>query len=197
MRSLLNYVGIGHVNHDGIAKRFGVSDASDLITELLKRELLEPSKDYPGHYECGPQASQFANAKFMKPINRDRADQIVRETLHRIDEANQNPEFLWSVERVSVFGSYADPTREDFADIDLAVNLERRHPELTRQQFTLLERDRALASGRQFRNYMEELFYPRREVLRFIKAKDPYLSLHTFEELKELGIEGKPLYQRS
>ena len=59
----------------------------------------------------GPAAPQFAAAKFLKPLSRDRADKIVREFLDRVDAANQKTEFLWSVDKVSAFGSDINPAK--------------------------------------------------------------------------------------
>jgi hypothetical protein len=194
VRDFLRYLDNCNMHPDGIAKRFGLPDASNFVAELMRRDLLEPCERYPGRYAQGPAAPQFAAAKFLKPLNRDRADKIVREFLDRVDAANQKSEFLWSVNKVSAFGSYINPAKAEFGDIDLAILLTPGDKDMSRDQFTRLEQQRALDSGRRFRDFSDELAFPRREVWRFIKAKVPYISLHEFDDMERLGVESMALF---
>jgi len=67
---------------------------------------------------------------------------------------------------------------------------------MSRDQFTRLERQRALDSGRRFRNFLDEVAFPTREVWRFIKAKIPYISLREFDGMERLGVESMVLFSR-
>jgi len=194
VRDFLRYLDSGDMHPDGIARRFGLRDATALVTELVKRGLLAPYERRPGRYVQGPAALQFAAAKFLKPLNREKADKIVREFLERVDAANQKSDFLWSVEKVHVFGSYINPAKDDFADIDLAILLKPRDEGMSRRQFDELEDQRAVESGRQFRNPLEKVLFPRQEVRRFLKVRNPYISLHDFDELERLGVESMVLF---
>jgi hypothetical protein len=84
----------------------------------------------------------------------------------------------------------------DFTDIDLAILLKPRDEGMTRRQFDELEDRRAVESGRQFRNPLEKVLFPRQEVRRFLKVRNPYISLHDFEELERLRVESMVLFSR-
>ena len=115
----------------------------------------------------------------LPPINRAKADAVVRGLLDRIKVVNANPELVYVVAEARVFGSYIDPEATDFADVDVAVRLEPRDPTRDRRNIVQAEQDRAALSGHSF-GLIERLSYGQTEVRRILKGRQRYLSLHTF-----------------
>jgi hypothetical protein len=85
--------------------------------------------------------------------------------------------------QLHVFGSHLSDS-PDLGDLDLVVEVEQR-PGVN----SIVEASKARfqASGRTARSYPEELMYGRTEVMRFVKGRSPYLSLHDRNELTEGG----------
>jgi hypothetical protein len=53
---------------------------------------------------------------------------------------------------------------------------------------------RADASGRHFRYWLERLAYGENEVRRLLKARSPYISIHEPRELKVTGAQSRLLF---
>jgi hypothetical protein len=50
-------------------------------------------------------------------------------------------------------------------------------------------------SGRTFSSYLDRLFYGHTEVMRLLKARSRYLSLHTMDDLEAIGAVSRILFK--
>ena len=81
--------------------------------------------------------------------------------------------------------------------MDLAVTLKSKERDARRRE--ALEHEhirRALDSGRRFRNIIEELFWPKYEVLQYLKARSRVVSLHESDDPIKLGAKRRVIYRR-
>ena len=175
------------------------TEAEKVVAELMARGWLEPAEPWPEdketYYRLGPEGSRVTAAKMLPPINRAKADAVVRGLLDRIKVVNANPELVYVVAEARVFGSYIDPEATDFADVDVAVRLEPRDPTRDRRDIVQAEQDRAALSGHSF-GLIERLSYGQTEVRRILKGRQRYLSLHTFGDLENIGAACRQLWPR-
>ena len=198
VRELLRRMGSAHWSHREIADFFHIDDvkAHALIDEMAVRGFLQESEQRPGNssrfYECGPQGSRLASARLLKPITRQKADVIIARLLQRVEMVNARPELLERVCEVRVFGSYLEE-RDDFGDIDVAVRTERK--EGSGKDWVRESLRRAEMSGRTFSSYLDQLFYGHTEVMRLLKARSRYLSLHTMDDLEAIGALSRILFK--
>jgi predicted nucleotidyltransferase len=128
---------------------------------------------------------------FVPRLDRTKTEALLKDVLGRVEVLNRNAELLFWITEVRVFGSYLTDS-VDLGDIDLAIKMERdqRVREWAEACLSLAEK-----SGKTFSNYLSELCYPEQEVLRRIKNRSPYVSVHFVEELDrnpEMG--GKTIY---
>lgn len=65
----------------------------------------------------------LANASAAKPVHRATAEKALASFLQRVEQAATDPMNLWIVDRVVLFGSMIDATRQRVSDVDLAVRL--------------------------------------------------------------------------
>ena len=117
-------------------------------------------------------------ATAAKPIRRSTADRLVNEFLSRVEKVNGEPSFLYEVRKATIFGSYLTDA-EELGDVDIAVELASKiadKHERQRQEDAKIHEARA--QGRSFSNMVAELFWPYVEVMRFLRARSGYLSLH-------------------
>ncbi len=60
----------------------------------------------------------LAKARIGKPMPRQKAAQLLDELLDRAATVNADHDSLFSVERIELFGSFADPDRQEVGDVD-------------------------------------------------------------------------------
>ncbi len=113
---------------------------------------------------------------------RMRADQIIADLLKRVQEVNANMGYLYRIYMVIVYGSYVRN------EVSLsAISLDKKWPQ---NEHRRRENERirlARDHGRTFSNLVEELFWPRNEVILRLKARTRGLSLHMMDDF--LGME--------
>jgi hypothetical protein len=165
------------------------------IEEMAASGFLEKSETASGDrqwYECGAQGLRLASARLLKPITRQKADDIIAALLQRVEWVNAQPELLEHVSEVRVFGSYLEE-RHDLGDVDVAVRTERK--EMPGKNWVRESMRRADGSGRVFRNYLDYLSYGHTEVMRLLKARNRYLALHGMDDLEGIGAPSKILFK--
>jgi len=175
-----------------VMARLGLNEneAIVLLQKLMDEGYIEPGED-PGDYALLPLGNALGHAKFLKPISRFRAEEIVRQLVERIEAVNANAELTYFVSEVIAFGSYADPEARDVADIDIVMDLSPRPPISNVTQANLA---RSKQSDRSPRSFLDELFFGKYEVIRLVKTRVAYISVHEAEDL-ELAKFTKALFQ--
>lgn len=120
----------------------------------------------------------LALASAAKPILRNTAEKKINEFLARVKEVNSNEYYLYKIRKVILFGSYLGEA-EKLGDIDLAIEIIPK--ETDPDKFQKLSNDRseeAKYCGRHFSNYLEELYWPQSEVLKYLKSRSRSISIH-------------------
>ncbi len=164
-----------------MADRLSISvpDACAVIGELHRLGYIDTAPGKTGWWETTLKGSSLALASAARPVRRAVAEQKLEEFLGRVHEVNGNPYFLYRVRRVLLFGSLLTGS-ERVNDVDLALDLVPKEEDAEKRM--ALEEERVAAAreaGRQFANYVAELFWPLSEVMLFLKARSRTLSLHT------------------
>lgn len=120
--------------------------------------------------------------KAIPHISKYRASELFKSFMDRVREVNQNDTYLYKIDKVLLFGSFISDT--DFVnDIDIAL-------EITRKVFGDVEWDtkdekkvrEALDKGVRFDNFVSEIFHTQNEVIKFLRAKSRYISIHTIDD---------------
>src|SRR5262249_54727539 len=110
--------------------------------------------------------------KFVRRIDRAKADALLRGALDRVATINADPAMRYWVTEVRVFGSYLTDTN-DLGDLDLAVGYKRRRG--CNQPYELGDYN---------------------VVLRRVKGRSPHISIHDTHELdRNPAMGGKTVYR--
>ncbi len=133
----------------------------------------------------------LAQASFGKPITRATAERHLTQVTERAATYNADPSYLLTVREISVFGSYLDPDMDRLGDLDLAVTVVRRDTDGERHVDRVLEYARA--SGRRFDVFIEQLFWPSRELMMILKNRSTAISI-TNEDVSKLTDRFKIVY---
>ena len=120
VRTFLRQMGTSEWDEEAIAEHFHVegSDLEDLINQLLVLDLLQAFFEQTLNdviLRRGCEGARLANANFLTPISRKRAEKVVAELLNRIELVNADDDFLLVVYEARVFGNYLDAARSSWA----------------------------------------------------------------------------------
>lgn len=108
-------------------------------------------------------------------LKRSTADRYVGEVAERIREVNTHQTYCFAVRRAVVFGSYVnEPGKQMLGDLDVAVLLEPKYEGVDRRFYEDMARERCPKSA----DDLLWAFWPVEEVLRHIKNRRRYLSIH-------------------
>lgn len=169
------------------------NSARDLCKELISHEFIEDDKS--GKYVVTQKGNALAQTKFVKRMNKEKADLIFQKFIDRVVEVNSNNTFLYYVKQLFLFGSYLDRSSDDFGDLDIAFVLERKIKDsndfMAAQQKLVQD---ACENGKVFSSIVEEVCYAETIVLKHLKSRSPYISLHRLSDVIELGAPYKQIY---
>jgi predicted nucleotidyltransferase len=156
--------------------------SKQIIEKLIADEYLVLSKvKYVNFFQYELKETEkgrrFGIATADPAITRQKADALLNELIERAKAINANEDLVYIVERIKVFGSYLS-NKDMLGDLDVAVKLTRKYEG---NDFTKQNQQRisiALKNGRQFSNYINEIYWPHTEVMLMLKTKKKGLSLH-------------------
>ena len=106
-------------------------EAKNIIQKMIEEQIVVKD-DKDEYLNLLTKAQAIKNAKFVKPILRNKADLLVKELLDRVNKLNLDDYFVCTVEEVYIFGSYNSDSI-DCADVDLVVVLKNK-PHLTKDE---------------------------------------------------------------
>jgi len=167
-----------------------------LLVELTRLGLLKRRTTADGEYRWVPtiRGNALAGAKALAPMTQKTADALLQKVLDRAREVNQRSDFLYTIIRIDVFGSYlSDQPRIN--DLDLAIELRARLADED-EHFEACQRqsDEAYRAGRRFRTVADSLSWPEEKVRLFLRARSARVSLHPSDEPARLGAATRTVF---
>jgi hypothetical protein len=172
------------------------NEADELLDRLADAGFLERQVrhwDGESHVEWATtvRGGALANASFLKPMTREKAQWLLDGVLGRASTYNADPAKPIWVQRIAVFGSFLDPDAVDFGDLDLHVEL------VNRPADDLVEAKLAYAraSGRSFSSFMDQLFWAEKEARQVLKNRSGYISVH-IEDISRYTDKWEVVYER-
>ena len=139
-------------------------------------------KDFNGsaYYELENKALSLVNAKFIKPISKEKAIKVVKELLERVETLNTDKYYIVRVESIYAFGSYIDKDAKDCGDIDLIVNLKLKDG-INYDESVKISQERCPHAS----NFLQKISYATyQEPLKFLKNRNRYLSFSSDDKDK-------------
>ncbi|MFB9266889.1 hypothetical protein ACFFWD_27630 [Bradyrhizobium erythrophlei] len=155
---------------------------------LVRAGYAAPHESDKTRYLVTPLGLQLCNARFIPRISREKAEALLQSFLARMASINQRDELTHKVTGVRVFGRYLTD-KADLGDIDLAVAIKARRKSHVKESI-----ERANQSGKTICSFLDRISFGRSEVRKLLKGGSPYLSIHEFDEVDELGAPYKVLF---
>ena len=136
-------------------------------------------------YAVTDEGRKIMRASAAKRIKRETAATELVEFMKRVHMVNSCPNYMYSVERVAVFGSFLEK-RERLGDVDVAVDLKCRVVFDEKHRWIELFQQHALESGRSFSTFEDEIDWPRQEVLLMLKSRKRSISIQSWFSFVEM-----------
>lgn len=156
-----------------------LDEATKLVEELLEEGFIEGHRDGL-RYGLTMKGRALAMAG-ARPIKRSTAERLVSNFLQRVEEVNADPNLLFWIDEVLVFGSFLTES-ETLGDVGLGLMYTRRNE--NPKDWGALSEARvkgAEANGRNFRNIFDEWGWPEREIELRLRKRSGSLSLHNLD----------------
>jgi hypothetical protein len=150
--------------------------AKGVLAAMQMVGYIEPLKG--GKYRNTSEGNAVAQVSNARPIKRETAQKALDEMLQRVKQVNLEREYLYSVEKVVLFGPYYEGA-EKIKDVDVAVELspkERNAEKLAAA--SKKQADEAEAGGKRFKSFADKRAWSRNRVLALLKGKSRALSLY-------------------
>ena len=142
----------------------------------------KPRYRFVDRYKVTKKGEKLSQGSAAGKMPRTNAERIIEGLLGRVARVNAASDYLFNVATVIVYGSYVRGEAL-LSDVDIAVELEPKWDVaiITNAEYVSLTDKRvevARANGRVFPSFLEELDWPKREVILHLKARTRGLSLH-------------------
>lgn len=171
----------------------------EVLTRFVDEGFLEPTTphhaDRPACLMTTIRGNALAGASFGPPTPRAKAQRELEAFLDRVREVNANPDLMYWIVHVDLFGSFLDPTIDPVGDIDLAVEFRGRWDPNDHARFRLWSRERVEATGPASLDAMQQTYWPKREVDLRLKNRRPVLSICESDQPQRIGARWERIYE--
>ena len=172
--------------------------ADKILKNMIKGKIIGLMKSHEEDgdvkfYQILTKGHAIKNARFLKPITKEKADKMIEELIERIKVLNSDDYHLCRVEELYAFGSYIREDSKDYGDVDLAFDLIRKKKYSTEEYRKICyERQRKGGS----KSFIDRLSFPfHEEPLLFLKKQNPLFSFHTMEDAKQVTKNFKLIWK--
>ena len=166
-----------------VEKYFNISHkvAFELLAELKKAGYIN-EKD-ADKYEVSIKGNALSMTRFVPRMSKEKADKVFAGFMKRVETVNNDSRFIFRVSKLILFGSYINPAAPDIGDIDIAYELKKKiNDDNEFKDACNAIINEAIANGKCFSDIVCKMFYPQEIVLKYLRNKSPYISLHTTDD---------------
>jgi hypothetical protein len=158
-------------------------EAAGYLRRDRERELRNNSP-FPW-YSLTDAGEGITRASAVSRISRKTAEAALVDFMKRVQTVNASSKYLYSIERVAVFGSFLRP-RKKLGVVDVAVDLKSRVTIDEKHKWVEIFQQHAWESGRSFSTWDDEIDWPRREVLLVLKSRKRSISIQSWFSFVEM-----------
>jgi hypothetical protein len=131
---------------------------------------------------------RLTTKKVIRRVLRGKAESLLNGVVIRATDINERSDLTHYVKELRVFGSYLGDS-SDLGDVDIAASIILRGGVSGGALIAY-----AKASGKYFRNFVEELTYGYTQVRRILKNRSPIISLHDISDLEALECDSTTVF---
>lgn len=175
---------------DSLLRKSGIEDGDATFADLEQAGYLAKVEvDDHGYvwWEATILGNALAMASFGKPISRKTADRLVAGLVGRAREYNADGGKPLFIGQIRIFGSYLQQGVDPLGDVDVELSYGRR---ITDPKAV---RDYTKATGRTFASYIDQLFWPQKELVQHLRNRSAALSI-TLENIDRFTDTSEVVY---
>lgn len=180
VRSLLKKIGWWQ-QEDALVQHF--LKATEATSKAVLKKLItdgyiekvKPDWSETPFWETTKKGSALVKAPASLPLTRKTADLKIKQLMERVCEVNTSDFYLYKVTSLVLFGSYLSD-KERIGDIDLAVEVHAKYSAEKQEQLEKKKIEDA-RKVRSFSYWLEEMAWPSREVILFLKSRSTALRI--------------------
>ena len=105
--------------------------------------------------------------KKKKIYSRKTAKMVLKNIKKRIQEVNQNDEFIYKVNKAVLFGSYINSTKEKIGDLDIALYVELKNKVISEEE----QNFKRARNSNSYVPFILRFIYGKEEVFKYIKNR--------------------------
>ena len=113
---------------------------------------------------------------------------VLKNIKKRIQEVNQNDEFIYKVNKAVLFCSYINSTKEKIGDLDIALYVELKNKVISEEE----QNFKRARNSNSYVPFILRFIYGKEEVFKYIKNRKQILELHdgnkVDEDAKKLNV---------
>lgn len=175
---------------DSLLRKSGIEDGENVFARLEQAGYLAKVEvDDHGYvwWEVTMLGNALAMASFGKPISMKTADRLVAGLVDRASEYNADGSKPLFIAQIRIFGSYLQQDIDPLGDVDVELSYGRRitDPKAVREY--------TKASGRTFGSYIDQLFWPQKELVQHLRNRSAALNI-TLEDIDLFTETSKVVY---
>ena len=106
---------------------------------------------------------------------------VLKNIKKRIQEVNQNDEFIYKVNKAVLFGSYINSTKEKIGDLDIALYVELKNKVISEEE----QNFKRARNSNSYVPFILRFIYGKEEVFKYIKNRKQILELHDGNKVDE------------
>jgi hypothetical protein len=156
--------------------------ARGVLTALSAVGYIEPDPEDPRHWRNTAAGNAMAGVSKARPIKRKTAEKALTEFLNRVREVNLEPGYLYSVDRVVVFGPYVSGG-ENIKNVDVGLELRPKVPDKRKlEERVKADAERAESEGKRFKSFADRRAWGINKVKQHLRGRGRTIALYDLNE---------------
>ena len=146
-----------------------------------------------GSFQLSEGGIALATGQIRDAISRENADLEIKEIAKRASWILDDPDQIYFIRGVFIFGSYVDSKKEILGDLDVALSygIKKDYAKMSDSQLMLIAREiqRRSSVGGEIEEIDDPRIWSTDKMLEFIHSGNQFISLHMLKELPTLRIQ--------
>ncbi len=118
-------------------------------------------------------------------FKRETATKTLENVLQKIKEVNRNKDFIYTITKAVLFGSYINSNKEKIGDLDIAIYLKLKDETKSEPEQNY---ERYIKASSNYLPFILQFYYGKEEVFRYIKNNKRIVQLHDAVEIEKESI---------
>lgn len=187
VRDLLRKGRVDYIFFEDIVSDFKMNKKqAEIFLIVLEREGYLEKLDYCDVWSNTCLGDLLAGALIRRTIRKEKVEQKIALVLKRVKMVNKSAKYLCKILEVYSFLLYSPHNTEEVETILLMAKMEPK--ETDNSKFNKLREIKNRKSGRNFSNNVEWLFYPKREVMDFLKSRVHNLQVDEISKYRDFTM---------